>query len=409
MQNQAVEPNPNSAGAIITAAPIQPKRRLAEFLRAPLATASGVQGYAPAIATFLTAIALHWILLHFLGPLFFAGVLFLYVSAIIIGGWCGYGPGILVVLLVFTVPGYLFAPNYSIRNISPSALALSFLLSGMISRVAASRRQSEATLLETNEELERRVQEKTAALAESNAALAEANAALQRHNAELTRMNADLEQFAYSASHDLLEPLRSVSIFTQMLQAKYVSLLDAEGEQYVGHVVAGANRMERMIRDLRGYLTITSGDMPPEAADTNVIVARCLENLKLLIESSGARVEISHLPAVRMHEIHLEQLFQNLIGNGVKYRRVEAPHIRIWARNDDSHWIFSVQDNGIGIEPQYQDQIFGVFKRLHANDTYEGTGIGLAICNRIVERYGGRLWVESEPGRGSIFLFSVPA
>ena len=256
--------------------------------------------------------------------------------------------------------------------------------------------------MDTNEVLERHVREKTAALAE-------ANAALQRHNAELIRMNADLEQFAYSASHDLQEPLRMVSLFTQMLKVKYADSLDAEGEEYIEYAVTGAKRLETLISGLRSYLTITSTATAPDPADTNMVVARCLENLKLLVEHSGARCEVGTLPAVRLHEVHLEQLFQNLIVNGIKYRSRDAPHIRISARKDDSNWVFAVQDNGIGIDPQYQEQIFGVFKRLHGNDEYEGTGIGLAICKRIVERYGGRIWVESKSGEGSTFLFNVPA
>ncbi len=200
-----------------------------------------------------------------------------------------------------------------------------------------------------------------------------------------------------------------VSLFTQMLKAKYAGSLDAEGEEYIGHAVAGARRLETLISDLRSYLAISSTAAPPEPVDANVVAARCLESLKLLIEQHGGRCEVGSLPAVRMHEVHLEQLFQNLITNGIKYRRPDAPHIRISASGDEGEWIFSVQDNGIGIEPRYQDQIFGVFRRLHSNDEYEGTGIGLAICKRIVERYGGRIWVESKPGEGSDFRFSVPA
>jgi len=377
-------------------------QRLTNMLRSPLTTISSVEGCVPALTTFVAAIAIHWVALHVFGTASFAVVMFLYVTAIVVGGWCGYGPGILIVLLVFSVPGYLFARSYSIHNINLSALAVSFLLSLMISRGASSRRRSEAALMDTNEALEARVREKTAELAE-------ANVALQRHNAELIRMNADLEQFAYSASHDLQEPLRMVSLFTQILKVKYADSLDAEGEEYIGHAVAGAKRLETLISGLRTYLTITSTAAPPEPADGNIVVARCLENLKLLIEQSGARCEVGSLPAVCLHDVHLEQLFQNLITNGIKYRSQDAPRIRIAARKDDSNWIFSVQDNGIGIDPRYQEQIFGVFRRLHGNDEYEGTGIGLAICKRIVERYGGRIWVESKLGEGSTFRFSVPA
>jgi signal transduction histidine kinase len=397
-----VQANLDSAEMKITAGPMSATPRLRRTLRSPLATISGVQGYVPPLATFVTAIAIHWVAVHVFGAVSFAVVMFLYVTAIVVGGWCGYGPGILIVLLVFSVPGYLFARNHSIHNISVSALGASLLLSLMISRGASSRRRSEEALIDTNEALEERVREKTAELAE-------ANASLQRQNAELIRVNADLEQFAYSASHDLQEPLRMVSLFTQLLGAKYADSLDAEGEEYMGYAVAGAKRLETLISDLRNYLTITSTGAPPEPVNANMVVARCLENLKLLIEQRGAFCEVGSLPAVRLHEVHLEQLFQNLITNGIKYKRLDAPHIRISASKDDANWVFSVQDNGIGIDPRYQDQIFGVFRRLHGNNEYEGTGIGLAICKRIAERYGGRIWVESKLGEGSTFRFSVPA
>jgi signal transduction histidine kinase len=398
-----VQGNLDSAETNITARPMSATQRLARTLRSPLAsTISRVHGYVPALAAFATAIAVHWIALHVFGTVSFAVVMFLYVTAIVVGGWCGYGPGILTVLLVFLVPAYLFGRSHSIHNMSASALGGALLLSLMISRGASSRRRSEAALIDTNEVLEERVREKTAELAE-------ANAALQRHNAELIRVNADLEQFAYSASHDLQEPLRMVSLFTQMLRAKYADSLDAEGQEYIGHAVAGAKRLETLIRDLRSYLAISSTGAAPELVDANTVVARCLKNLQLLIEQRGVRCEVGSLPAVRLHEVHLEQLFQNLITNGIKYRRLDAPHIRISASRDDGNWICSVQDNGIGIDPRYQDQIFGVFRRLHSNDEYEGTGIGLAICKRIIERYGGRIWVESKPGEGSTFRFSVPA
>jgi signal transduction histidine kinase len=397
-----VQANLDTAETNIAARPMGAIQRLTRTLRSPRATISSVQGYLPALATFAAAIAIHWVALHVFGTVTFAVVMFLYVTAIVVGGWCGYGPGILTVLLVFSVPGYLFGRGHSVHNISASALGVSLLLSLMISRGASSRRRSEAALIDTNEILEARVREKTAELAD-------ANAALQRHNAELIRVNADLEQFAYSASHDLQEPLRMVSLFTQMLKAKYSDSLDVEGEEYIGHAVAGAKRLETLISDLRSYLAVSSAAAPPEPVDASMVVTRCLQNLTLLTEQHGARCEVGSLPAVRLHEVHLEQLFQNLITNGIKYRRPDAPYIRISAHSADANWIFSVQDNGIGIDARYQDQIFGVFRRLHGNDEYEGTGIGLAICKRIVERYGGRIWVESKPGEGSTFRFSVPA
>jgi len=253
-----------------------------------------------------------------------------------------------------------------------------------------------------NEELTRRVDEKTLQLAQ-------ANTALELRLSELVQANADLEQFAYSASHDLLEPLRMVSIFTQMLQKEYGGKLDGQADEYIGHAVAGARRMETLIRGLRSYMSIASTDQPLPLTDAGVVLRRCLTNLQPIIEESHANIETGPLPTVPVHEVHLEQLFQNLIGNALKYRAENPPSIRISAERDNSAWVFAVRDNGIGIDKAYAEQIFGVFKRLHRNDEYDGAGIGLAICQRIVERYEGRIWVESTLGQGSTFYFSLPS
>jgi PAS domain S-box-containing protein len=235
-----------------------------------------------------------------------------------------------------------------------------------------------------------------------------AEAAIERANAELRRANADLEQFAYSASHDLQEPLRMVTIFTQMLGRKYAGRLDDSANEYIANTIAGAQRLELLIKGLRTYMKVTHADAPPDNVDTTVILERCLSNLRTVIEKSGAQIEYGSLPNVNMYEVHVEQLFQNLIGNAIKYRRQDAPQVRIHGVKDGEFWRFSVADNGIGIDPRYAEQIFGVFKRLHGNAEFEGAGIGLAICQKIVERYSGRIWVESQAGAGSTFHFTIP-
>ena len=233
--------------------------------------------------------------------------------------------------------------------------------------------------------------------------------ALLRSNAELRRVNADLEQFAYSASHDLKEPLRMVSLFTQLLGKKYAGKLDAQALEYINHAVHGAQRMELLMRDLLAYTTASSADEQPlETIDANQVLAQTLDTLQPDLRASGAKVSHSELPSIRMHGAQLQQLFQNLIGNALKYRSAEPPEIRISAEPNDEYWTFSVSDNGIGISSQYFDQIFGLFKRLHGKDEYEGTGLGLAICKKIVETLGGRIWVESAPGKGSTFRFTLP-
>ncbi len=234
--------------------------------------------------------------------------------------------------------------------------------------------------------------------------------ALRAANDSLRRSNADLEQFAYSASHDLLEPLRMVSAYSEMLKRKFGGILGADGDEYIGYMVSGVARMEQILRDLRTYTQASiAGPHQAQDVDSNAALRRALTSLTTAIKDSGASITHADLPWVRMHEIQLDQLFQNLIANSIRYRSRQAPQIHVAAERCGDHWTFSVRDNGIGIDPQYKEQIFGLFKRLHSVAEYPGTGMGLAICQRIVERAGGKIWVESELGRGSTFFFTVPA
>ena len=233
---------------------------------------------------------------------------------------------------------------------------------------------------------------------------------IRRRQETLTRVNADLEQFAYSASHDLQEPIRNIAIYSELLSRRYGNLLDEKGREFLGYVNQSARRMDMLVRDLLAYTKAASiGDELPEAIDAEKPLKAALLNLAETIRQSQTELSYNSLPEVRIREVHLQQLFQNLISNAIKYRREERPRISISAQLMDGRWLFRVQDNGIGISPEYKERIFGLFKRLHGNDEYTGTGIGLAICDRIVERYRGRIWVESEPGKGSTFFFTVPA
>jgi light-regulated signal transduction histidine kinase (bacteriophytochrome) len=253
-----------------------------------------------------------------------------------------------------------------------------------------------------------------AAIALDNAALfadsQRSQDALRRSNEELRRANEDLNQFAHSASHDLQEPLRTMSIYSQLLRRKFKGRLDAEEEQYIHYVVRSAARMEALLRDLLAYTQASSpSDQPHRVVDANAALDGALSNLRATIESSGACVTYGTLPKLRIPQVHLTQLFQNLIGNAIKYLREQPPRVKIGAERRNAEWLFSVEDNGIGIEEKYKEHIFGIFKRLHTADEYSGTGIGLAICQRIVERAGGRIWVESQLGRGSTFFFTLPS
>jgi light-regulated signal transduction histidine kinase (bacteriophytochrome) len=233
---------------------------------------------------------------------------------------------------------------------------------------------------------------------------------IRRSNDSLKRSNADLEQFAYSASHDLQEPLRMVSIYSEMLRRKFGNRLGSGGEECLGFVIEGAERMEQLLRDLRNYAhASTSDDGPPPILTPETAVERSITNLEASIRESGAEIAFDPLPPVRMHEFQLVQLFQNLIGNAIRYRSGERPQIHVGAEPEGDAWRFFIRDNGIGIAQEYKEKIFGIFKRLHSSSEYSGTGMGLAICQRIVERGGGRIWVESQPGRGSTFFFTLPA
>jgi signal transduction histidine kinase len=225
---------------------------------------------------------------------------------------------------------------------------------------------------------------------------------------ELARSNADLEQFAYVASHDLQEPLRMVTAYTQLLAERYKGRLDENADKYIAYASEGAQRMQVLIQDLLAFSRVGRSDAARMSVDCNAVVAEVVRTLTPAIEAGGAVVTYADLPAVWAEPTQVRQLFQNLIGNAIKFRAQEAPAISVRAEKQDQQWLFSVADNGIGIAPEYADNIFVVFQRLHARTKYPGNGIGLAICKKIVERFGGRIWVESQAGCGSTFKFTMP-
>ncbi|MEX0268874.1 PAS domain S-box protein [Leptolyngbyaceae cyanobacterium UHCC 1019] len=281
------------------------------------------------------------------------------------------------------------------------------------------RTQLQAALQQMNEALEIKVQERTAEL--------------NQVNEDLTRSNQELEQFAYVASHDLQEPLRAISGYTQLLAKDYLNQLDATGQQYTAYVVEGAARMQQLIQDLLDYSRIGTRDLVLTAVDSNAVLNRVLDNLQLAIAESNAIITHDPLPTVTADKTQLIQLFQNLIGNAIKFRRESPPQIHISATWDNSNgrshrsdphppnpeptdpipatevvYLFAIRDNGIGIKPRYLERIFEIFKRLHTRREFPGTGIGLAICKKIVDRHNGRIWAESEPDIGTTFYFTLP-
>jgi PAS domain S-box-containing protein len=232
----------------------------------------------------------------------------------------------------------------------------------------------------------------------------------ERLVAELERSNRELEQFAYAASHDLQEPLRMVSSYVQLLARKYKGQLDDQADKYIAFSVDGANRMQKLIEGLLTFSRITSRGGRFGPVDANAVFAGAVANLATAISESRATVTKEDLPVVFGDEIQLMQLLQNLIGNAIKFRKPGIlPLVQVSAAKKGEDWIFSVRDNGIGIEPRFHDRIFQIFQRLHSREDYPGTGIGLALCRRIVERHHGRIWIDSVPGQGTAFFFAIPA
>lgn len=231
---------------------------------------------------------------------------------------------------------------------------------------------------------------------------------LKKYTVELARSNAELQQFAYVASHDLQEPLRMVASFTQLLAQRYQGRLDADADEFIGYAVDGAHRMQVLVNDLLAYSRVGTQGKEFASVDCEAVLQIVLTNLQEALEETAGHVTHDPLPTVQADETQLGQVFQNLLGNALKFHGPEPPRVHVSAQEINGEWRFSVRDNGIGIDPQQADRIFLLFQRLHTRAQYPGTGMGLAISKKIVERHGGWIWVESEPGKGSTFCFSMP-
>jgi light-regulated signal transduction histidine kinase (bacteriophytochrome) len=263
------------------------------------------------------------------------------------------------------------------------------------------RKQAAAITLEYHEELEQRVKDRTQELEE--------------RARELARSNAELQQFAYVASHDLQEPLRMVTSYTQLLASRYDQKLGSEADYFLKYIVEGATRMGKLIEDILAYSLFDPKKKDYKMIDCEAVLTSALRNLENSIQESGAKITHDSLPAIEGVPAQLTQVFQNLIGNAIKFRSAESPEIHISAErpfqvpNNSMEWLFSVRDNGIGLPQEYGEQIFDVFKRLHLRHEYPGTGIGLAICKKVIEGHAGRIWVKSQHGKGSTFFFTIPS
>jgi PAS domain S-box-containing protein len=225
---------------------------------------------------------------------------------------------------------------------------------------------------------------------------------------ELAKSNADLKQFAYVASHDLREPLRMISSFLQLLERRYKDQLDEDANEFIGFAVDGAKRLDTMIMDLLEYSRVANKEIQFTDVDLVEVMDQIKSNLNILIKENSTQIIYDSLPIIRGDENQMVILLQNIIINAIKYRREETPKIRVSAEKNGDEFVFSVKDNGIGIDPQHLERIFTIFQRLHNHEEYEGSGIGLAIAHRIVHQHGGEIWAESQPGKGSTFYYTMP-
>jgi signal transduction histidine kinase len=267
------------------------------------------------------------------------------------------------------------------------------LAGAIVGQEMQQRSRAEEAVRKLNDELEQRVADRTAELAE--------------RAKDLARSNSELQQFAYVASHDLQEPLRMVASFTQLLAKRYAEQLDNDARDFINYAVDGATRMQTLISDLLNYSRVGTQGKPLIPTDSEEVLKNVLESIKYAIEESGAVISHDPLPRVLADPLQLGQLFQNLLTNAIKFRGESPPHIRISTERKGDDWKISVRDNGIGIAQEHADRIFVIFQRLHTKTEYPGTGIGLAICKKIVERHGGRIWIEPSPGGGTTFCFTI--
>lgn len=231
---------------------------------------------------------------------------------------------------------------------------------------------------------------------------------LREYSESLSRSNSELEQFAYIASHDLQEPLRMIGSYLQLLEQRYKGRLDKDADDFINYSIDGANRLQQMINDLLVFSRVQTRGKEPTDTHVELALKGALENLRPSIQESKAKISYTNLPTVNADPIQLTMLFQNLLSNAIKFHGKETPEIKISSRIDKQMVEFCILDNGIGIDPQYKDRIFVIFQKLHNRDEYPGTGIGLAVCKRIIARHGGQIWVESKPGAGTKFYFTLP-
>jgi signal transduction histidine kinase len=325
----------------------------------------------------------------------------------------GLGPSLLSTVLSFLAGMVcIVRPDHKWWTATPHNFAVfgTYLLGALtIVTISSAMHRARQRAIDRQIELEREMGERIQAEEALRKAHDELEVRVQERTAELARSNAELQQFAYVASHDLQEPLRMVSNFTQLLAERYDAKLDNDGREFIAYAVEGATRMQTLVQDLLSLSRVGTRGKNLEVVRLDEVVDRAVANLEFAIQENGASVSHDEMPEVMADSSQMMQLFQNLIGNGIKFKGAEPPRVHISAVRNGKEWTFSVRDNGIGFEPQYAERIFAIFQRLHSRDEYQGNGIGLTICRKIVERHQGRIWAESKPGSGTTFYFTMPA
>jgi len=319
-----------------------------------------------------------------------ATLIFFAIAVAMSAAYGGLWPGLLTTLLSMIAVGLLFQNSNYLLAQSQSSLVLFAVLGLTISAIIHLLHRANANVVTARTALER------------------ANKQLSERTEALSRSNEELRQFAYALSHDLQAPLRNIGTLTALLVRRNNEILDKDSKEYADLIVTGVQRMESMIKGLLDYTTAAVDIQDRSVANSNTIFEKALHNLRYLIDTEGAVITCDELPIVQANDDRLAQVFSNLITNAIKYRGNRKPKIHVSATDNGTEWIFKVADNGIGIDMKHADEIFVLFKRLPGSQERDGSGIGLAVCKTVIERFGGQIWVESEPGKGSTFFFTIP-